>query len=477
VPVNTRIILSFALALAVPCLCQAQSKSTIEDQSAVEVTVYNSNIGLVKDTRTIDVSKGEGQLRFMDVAASIIPETVHIKALGKNPLSVIEQNYEYDLINETKLLDKYVGKKIKLIKENQFNGQKETVEATLLSNNNGQVYQIGNEIYLGFPGQRILPEIPDNLIAKPTLSWEYDASISGKQPIEVSYLTNNINWKADYVLSLDEADKSAGLSGWVTLNNQSGAMYRNAKLKLVAGDINRVQPEMASTRMKANFALAQEVSAPRGFVEQSFFEYHIYDLQHPTTIKENQTKQVLLLEAENIKTDKEFVVDGNPNFFYQVYRNQDYKVPVEVYISFKNSKENNLGMPLPGGIMRLYKTDSSKSLQFIGEDNIQHTPKDEKVRLKIGKAFDIVAERKQTDFKMIATNVYESSWEVKIRNHKKEDVKVAVFEPLAFFGEWEVLSSSIPYEKEDVSTIRFDVPVVKDEETVLTYRIRVKYGY
>lgn len=452
-------------------------KSTLDDQTSIEVTVYNNNLGLVKDTRIIDLSSGLGQLRFMDVAAFIMPETVHIKSLNNSsPFSVLEQNYEYDLINENKLLDKYVGKKIKLIKENFYTGQKETVEANLLSNNNGQIYQIGSEIYLGFPGQKILPEIPENLIAKPTLTWNYEASTAAKQPVEVSYLTSNIGWKADYVLTLDSEDKQAGLSGWVTLNNQSGATYKNAKLKLIAGQVNRVQSPMVMSEaqgMRINMMAKKESS----FAEQSFFEYHIYDLQRPTTIKDNQTKQVLLLEADNIKINKEFTVVGNANYFYQVYRAGDYKVPVEVFVSLKNSKENNLGMPLPGGIMRLYKADNKGSLQFIGEDNIQHTPKDENVRLKIGEAFDIVAERKQTDFRVISNNVYESSWEVALRNHKKEDINVSVLEALALFGQWEVLSSTLPYEKQNVSTIKFSVPVPKDGEVKVIYQIRIRYGY
>ena len=459
-------------------LADSVFKSTLDDQTSIEVTVYNSNLGLVKDTRTIDLPKGNGQLHFMDVASSIMPETVHVKSLNKTDgLSVLEQNYEYDLISEAKLLDKYVGKKIKLLKENPYTSQKETIEATLLSNNNGQVYQVGNEIYLGFPGQKILPEIPENLIAKPTLTWNYEAPGAGKQAIEVNYLTNNINWKSDYVLVLDSADKSAGLSGWVTLNNQSGTTYKNAKLKLIAGKVNRVQ---SFARQMGDAVYAESTMAGKAapaFVEQSFFEYHIYDLQRPTTIKDNQAKQVLLLEGKDIKTVKEFTVAGNSSYFFQDYRSGDNKVPVNVSVSFKNSKENNLGMPLPAGIMRLYKADSSNSLQFIGEDNIEHTPKDENIRLKIGEAFDIVAERKQTDFRVVSRNVYESSWEVTLRNHKKEDVNVVVIETLASYGQWRVLSSSVPFEKQDVSSIKFNVAVPKDGEVTLTYQIQVKYGY
>lgn len=476
---SIQFFLILALLIPISSLCSADPlKSTLNDQTSVELTVYNSNIGLVKDTRTIDLKKGEGELSFMDVASSIMPETVHIKSLDPNKtLTVLEQNYEYDLLNETKLLDKYVGKKIKLLKENFYTGQKENVDAVLLSNNNGQIYQIGNDIYLGYAGQKILPEIPQNLIAQPTLTWKYEAP-GGRLPIEVSYLANNINWKADYVLNLDENDQQAGLLGWVTLTNQSGTEYKNAKLKLVAGEINRVQPYMPQNMMLEGFAMKKvAAAADRGFQEQSFFEYHIYDLQRPTTIKDNETKQIQLLQADKIKTIKEYLISGNPNYFYQIYRVQDYKVPVDVFIAFKNSKENNLGMPLPEGTMRLYKSDNSKSLQFIGEDHIEHTPKDEEVRLRIGKAFDLVAERKQTDFKIIANNVYESTWEVTLRNHKKEDVTIGVLENMALFGEWEVLSSTHPFEKKDVSTIKFNIPVPKDGEVKLIYQIRIRYGY
>jgi hypothetical protein len=444
------------------------SKSTSDDQVAVEVTVYNSNLGLVKDIREVKLPAGEGELRFMDVAEHIMPVTVHVKSLNQaKDFTILEQNYEYDLMNANKLLDKYVGKKIKIIDWNEFQDRKDVIEATLLSNNQGQIYKIGKEIYLGHPGVKVLPEIPENLIAKPTLTWLYDNRSKKAHNLEVSYLTNNITWKADYVVVLNKNDTSSDVSGWVTLDNKSGATYKNAALKLVAGEVHRIEEKLKGRL----YALgAKEAGAPQ-FEEKAFFEYHIYDLQRKTTIKNKQTKQVSLLEAVGVGIQKELTVYGIRSYFTRRYRETNPKQPVNVYIKFKNSKGNNLGMPLPAGIMRLYKQDDDASLQFIGEDKIEHTPKDEEVRLKVGEAFDVVAERIQTDYKQITTRLHESEWEITLRNHKEEDVTVGIVEPL--LGNWQVISKSHPYKKVDAFTIRFDVTVPKDKEVKVKYRARV----
>ncbi len=447
--------------------------STLRDQESVEVTVYNSNLGLVKDTRKIKLPEGDGNMQFMDVAAFIQPFTVAIRSLNApQDFSILEQNYEYDLMNSTKLLDKYVGKKLKLITRNQFQDKSETVEAELLSNNQGQIYRIGNEIHIGYPGQVILPSLPDDLIAKPTLTWMYENKFASPQSIEVSYLTQNISWKADYVVVIDKNDAKANVSGWVTLDNKSGATYKNAKLKLVAGEVNRVNDNAMRYReqmMTKNTMVADSVGS--GFAEQSFFEYHLYDLQHPTTIKDLQTKQIRLLEANDASVTKIFKVQGQNSWWYGPY-NETGKVPVQVMLKFRNSKENHMGFPLPAGTMRLYKADANDSLQFIGEDAIKHTPKDEDVDLKIGEAFDVVAERVQTDYQNINRG-HESEWEVTIRNHKDTDIAVQVLETIP--GDWTVLSQSQKFTKVDAFTARFDVDVPKDGEVKVRYRVRIKY--
>lgn len=448
---------------------QTKLESNINDQVAVEVTVYNTNLGLIKDVRQVALPKGQGELRFMDVASHIMPVTVRAQSLNyPKKFAILEQNYEYDLMNADKLLDKYVGKKIKIIDWNKYKDRKESVAAILLSNNQGQIYKINNEIYIGHPGYKVLPELPQDLIAKPTLVWLYENTAHKAHNLEVSYLTKNISWKADYVLVLNQTDTFADISGWVTLDNQSGATYKSARLKLVAGDVHRVEKKVKARTYAMDAMLAER--APQ-FKEKGFFEYHIYDLQTKTTIKNKQTKQIRLLEAGKTEVKKEFVVQGNNSYFARQFRPRDSKQPVSVNIKFQNSSKNNLGMPFPAGVMRLYKQDHEKSLQFIGEDKIEHTPKDEEVILKIGEAFDVVAQRSQTDYKRITTTLHESEWEITLKNHKSEDITVGLIEPL--FGNWRVISSSLPYKKTDAFTIRFDVPVPKDKTVTVKYRVRV----
>jgi hypothetical protein len=433
--------------------------------------VYNNDLGLVKETRKIGLPGGLGELKFMDVAAHIMPVTVHVKSTNApGGFTVLEQNYEYDLMNQQKLLDKYVGKKLKIIDWNKYQDRKEVVEATLLSNNQGQIFRINDQIYLGHPGIKVLPKLPEDLIAKPTLTWLYDNGSKKAHQLEVSYLTRKINWRADYVVVLNKDDTQADLSGWVTLDNKSGATYRQARLKLVAGEVHRVEDERAVPAMAMREKAMAASKAPQ-FREQAFFEYHIYDLQRKTTVKDNQTKQVSLLEANNVKVKKELLAYGIRSYFTVQYREQNPKQPVNVYVKLKNSKENSLGMPLPAGTMRLYKQDSDGSSQFIGEDKVDHTPKDEEVKLKIGEAFDVVVERRQTDFKRLTRTLYETEWEITVRNHKDAQVSAGLVEPL--FGNWEVISKTQPYTKVDAHTIRFDVTVPKDGEVKVTYRVRV----
>lgn len=447
-------------------------ESTVKDQTALEVTVYNSNLGLVKDQRQISLGTGLQELKFMDVAAQIIPTSVSIKSIGvSNPFMVLEQNYEYDLLNPRKLLDKYVGREVKLFSKNPYTEREEMVTATLLANNDNQpVFQIGQEITFNHPGRILFPEIPKELISKPTLIWLLDNPTNTAQNIEALYLTNGINWKSDYVLVLNEKDTQAGLSGWVTIDNKSGTTYRNAKLKLVAGDIHRVQEDLG--RFKKAMVAAREAPAPQ-FKEDSFFEYHIYTLERKTTLKQNQTKQISLLNIDQIPVTKEFIFRGSEYY----YRNKQGEIisnqKVGVFVQITNSRENRMGMPLPKGTVRAYKRDGAGSLQLVGEDSIDHTPKDEKIRLKLGEAFDLKGERKQTHWEKIASDTYESAYEITLRNHKKEDVVIRVIEPIP--GAWKVLENSRAFTKLDASTIAFEVPVAKDKESKLTYRVRIRF--
>ncbi|TFG36707.1 MAG: DUF4139 domain-containing protein [Nitrospirales bacterium] len=445
----------------------------LEDQTAVAVTIYNVNLGLVKDQRQIRLQKGEGEVRFMDVASQISPASVHIKSIiDSGSLLVLEQNYEYDLLNPQKLLDKYVGKDVKLYYENPYTEREEVVTATLLSNNGGPIFKIGNDITFGHPGRIIFPGVPENLISKPTLVWLLDNSLSSAQKIEASYLTNGINWRADYVLTLNDKDDMADLSGWVTIDNKSGTTYQNAKLKLVAGDVNRVRDEYEYRDKMLRVAEAAAKAAPQ-FKEEEFFEYHIYTLQRPSTIKDNQTKQISLITAGDIPVKKELVYYGAKYYYYSQYGEAVSNQKIGVFVEIENKKEHNLGIPLPKGIVRVYKHDSEGSLQFVGEDRIDHAPKDEKVRVKLGDAFDVVGSRKQTEWKKIASDTYEAAFELSLRNHKEEDVTVKVIEPIP--GDWTMLSSSHEYTKTEAFTAEFAISVPKDKEVKLTYRVRMRF--
>ncbi len=445
----------------------ARTTVTQDQQKDVAITVYNGNLGLVRDTRELSIGPGTHEVRFMDVAAQIDPTTVHLKSLRDAAgLHVLEQNYEYDLLSPQKLLDKFVGKKVKLM-----TGDGSLVDALLLSNNNGPIYEINGQIHLGHPGRVILPDIPENLISKPTLVWLLQNATAQPQRVEVSYLTGGITWKADYVVVLNAKDTGGDLSGWVTIDNKSGATYADAALKLVAGDVHRVRPrpEMKAMLEAAGRAAA---SAPQ-FQEESFFEYHLYSLERRTTIKQNQTKQVSLLDAADIPIKKELRFYGGSQFFRSQWAQPIPNQRVSVYLEIANTEKNHLGMPLPKGTVRVYKAAADKSLQFIGEDAIDHTPKDEKVRIKMGEAFDVVAERTQRDWKKIAAGVYETEWDIQIRNHKQEDVQVTVIEPVP--GDWEVVKASQPYEKTDAHTLQFKVDIPKDGKTTVNYRVRMRW--
>ncbi|HUI68704.1 MAG TPA: DUF4139 domain-containing protein [Nitrospirota bacterium] len=448
--------------------------STLDDQTGVALTIYNVNLGLVKDQRQIKLFKGIGDLRFMDVAAQIMPASVHIKSLiNPETLQVLEQNYEYDLLNPQKLLDKYVGKEVKLYTKSPYTEREEAVTATLLSNNGQPIFKIGDEITFGHPGRIIFPGVPENLSAKPTLVWMLENSLPSTQKIEASYLTSGINWRSDYVVTLNDRDDRADISGWVTIDNHSGATYRNATLKLVAGDVNRVKNEYEYKDNMMSVAEAAAKAPVPQFRENSFFEYHIYALERPATVKDNQTKQISLVTVTDIPVKKELLYCGCNYYYHARYGDAMPNQKVGVFVEIQNKKEHNLGIPLPKGTVRVYKTDKEGSLQFIGEDSIEHTPKDEKVRIKLGDAFDVVGSRKQTDWKKIAYDTYEAAFEISLRNHKKEDVVVKVVEPIP--GDWIMLSSSHEHKKSEAFTAEFNILVPKDKEVKLAYRVRMRY--
>src|SRR5258708_4280218 len=382
--------------------------TSLNDQTDLALTVYNSNICLVRDVRQLTLPAGDFRLKFMDIAATVNPATVHFRSLTEpDKLGVIEQNYEYDLLEPAKLLHKYVGKEVTLVRNYQDSGttKHEEIKATLLSDNNGPVWKIGNDIVTGMYAESYrFPEVPANLYDRPTLLMSLDNSGARKHQIEASYLATNLSWNSDYVLTVARDDKAADLDGWVTLANNSGTAFRNARLQLVAGDLNRIQPPaaMAMRADSVNGRMAKE----QQFQQESFSEYHLYSLGRRTSVQDKETKQISLLQGTGVPVEKVFVVNGQ-NFYYHNRYNpgSPQKDPVMVFYKFKNEEKAGLGMPLPAGNLRVYQKDSKGGVLFIGEDRIDHTPKDETVTVHIGNAFDIIAERKQTDYKSIATGV------------------------------------------------------------------------
>ncbi|PYN76746.1 MAG: DUF4139 domain-containing protein [Candidatus Rokuibacteriota bacterium] len=447
----------------------APASVTRDDQREVMVTIYNGNLGLVKDLRETRLPAGVSEVQFMDVAAMIDPTTVHLKSLTDAAgLKILEQNYEYDLLTSQKLMEKYVGRKVRLYQtDGTFH------EATLLSTN-GPVFEINGQIHMGHYGRLVLPSLPENLVSKPTLVWLLRNQTARPQRVEASYLTGGITWKADYVMVLDAADRLADLTGWVTIDNKSGATYGNAALKLVAGDVNRAaEPRSQARMMELAAKAANSADASRDFKSEGFFEYHLYTLDGRTTIKDNQTKQLSLLAAAEVPITKELIYYGAQDYYRTSYGVPVSNQKIGVYLEVKNSKENRLGVPLPKGKIRVYKADRSGSQQFIGEDWIDHTPKDESVKIKMGNAFDLAGERTQKDFRKLGSNLYEVEWEIALRNHKTEAQTVTVIEPVP--GDWQVMSSNHQYEKIEAHTLKYQISVPRESSAKLVYRVRIRF--
>jgi hypothetical protein len=450
--------------------------TTLNDQTDLSVTVYNSNIALVRDVRNLSLPSGLFRLKLMDIAATVNPATVHFRSLTEpDKLGVLEQNYEYDLLEPAKLLHKYVGKEVTLTRAYMDNGttKREEIKATLLADNNGPVWKIGNDIVTGMYGESYrFPEVPANLYDRPTLLMSLENSGSHKQQIEASYLAGNLSWNSDYVLTVGRDDKAADLDGWVTLVNNSGTAFHNARLQLVAGDLNRIQAAAAPMPAR-DMAMNKAVRAEQ-FAQENFSEYHLYTLGRKTSVEDKETKQISLLQGSGVPVEKRFVVNGQ-NFYYhnQYSPGSPIKDNVMVFYKFKNEEKSGLGMPMPAGNVRVYQKDSKGNILFVGEDRIDHTPKDETLNIHIGTAFDVISERKQTDYKHIDTHTWEMEFEITLRNHKDTPIAVEVNEPIG--GDWEMLNSSYKYTKTAAWAAQFNVPVAANGSSVLKYRIRAHW--
>lgn len=446
----------------------------------VELTVYNQNIALVRDTRSFELEQGTNEVRFSDVASQIDPTSVHFRSLtDAEGTIVLEQNYEYDIVGSQKLLQKYVDQEIELVTEDGSEYQ-----GTLLSGADDIILQDADGgvtvIRLDKVQRFNFPALPEGLITRPTLVWLLDAGQGGDQDVEVTYMTNGINWHADYVVQLNQDDTALDLNGWITVDNRSGATYTDAKLKLVAGDVNVVRQVKAFADQVPVEEMAMPTATP-SVQERQLFEYHLYDVQRPVTVRDNQTKQIEFSSATDVPAEKFFVYDGAQGLGFYGYAVTDpgygtYSNPdVNIYLQIENKEEAGLGIPLPAGRVRVYKADVDGSLQFVGEDQIDHTPKDETVRLLLGNAFDIVGERRQTDFRQLGRDVIEESYEITLRNHKDQDVEVRVVEHLFRWSEWEIVQETADHTKLDQGTVEWRLPVSADGEATLSYTVRYEF--
>lgn len=453
--------------------------TTLDEQSHLAVTIYNSNLALVKDTRSVRLDKGRNQLAYKDVSAKIRPETALLRNLSHTKgFSLLEQNFDFDLLTPHKLLEKYVGKTVRIIKSHPTTGEETSEEATVLATNNGVVLRFKDRIETGIPGRIAYSSIPDNLRDRPTLVMQLNSGSDKKQTLELSYLTGGLSWKADYVAEINKNDKSLDLAGWVTLTNKSGTSYKNAKLQLVAGDVNRVREEFEAVgRSGLRMPEAQTAMADK-MQQESLFEYHLYSLGRKTTISDNQTKQVSLLTAPRVPIEKELILPGNRYYYMNSVGKIGQAMKVGAYIHFRNKKKNNLGMPLPKGIVRVYKKDKSGNAQFIGEDRIDHTPENEKVSLKLGDSFDVTADKKQTNFRKEKGfsqyhYVYTTEFEIKLKNAKDKKQSITVREPIP--GDWEMIESTHKHEKVTAHTAEWKITVPAKKSVVLKYKVRVKH--
>ncbi|NOQ46651.1 MAG: DUF4139 domain-containing protein [Desulfobulbaceae bacterium] len=475
-PIMLRILFIFyaVLMLVIPAAgADEEITTSFDDQQAVAVTIYNQNLALVRDQRIVTVPTGTQVLAFRDVSGKIRPET----ALLSGDLKVLEQNFEYDLLTPKSLLRKYVGRDVSVVKTHPTTGEEHLVQAHVLSVNSGVVLRMGDHIETGIPGRLVFPNVPGNLRDRPTLTMLVESKKHADQQVELCYLTGGLSWQADYVAELDADDTRMDLSGWVTLANESGTSYRNARLQLVAGDVHRVRKTLRRQLVMEDMVMA--AGAPREeMARESMFEYHLYTLGRPTSINDNQRKQVALMHAGEVSCTKEFVLEGRPYYFSTRAGEIGRKMKVGVFVELKNEKEAGLGNPLPAGTIRVYKKDSHGSLQFIGEDHIDHTPENEVVRLKLGDAFDVTADKKQTDFKKLSgftryNYAYESAYELNLKNAKDTQVTVKVLEPVP--GDWKIIAESAKYTKEAANIVSWIVDVPAKSSITLTYRVQVKY--
>jgi hypothetical protein len=452
------------------------------------LTIYNQNFAVVRDTVPLDLKGGVNEVKYGDMTAQLEPDSVILRdPAGKLKLQILEQSYRNDPVSQPFLLSFYEGKMLEFFVR-ETNKPDHAVQGKIIRSGYGAggqnqtqpIIEVDGKLQFSLPGEPRFPALGDDTILNPTLTWKLNSSAAGKFDAELAYITGGLSWHADYNIVAEEKSDIIDLVGWVTFDNQSGKTFRDAKIKLMAGDVNKVQPQSAPMMraFAAKSAMAMDEAAP--VTEKAFSEFHLYTISRPATLRDHESKQVEFVRAQGVSAPRLYVYDGATMSYgvWPMYRGSgDYGIPtnkkVWVLREFKNAEANHLGMPLPKGRLRFYQEDKDDaSLQFIGENDIDHTPKDETVRVYVGNSFDLAGERRRTDYKVNnANNWMEEAFEIKLRNHKKEPVEIRVVEHLSRYDNWEVKEKSDEFKKLDSSTIEFRVPLKPDEEKIVTYRV------
>ncbi len=500
-----RLALLYLVLAALPAVMIAQEKhqSSAGERSSVDVTIYNQNFSLIREERIINLIKGLSHIAIPDIPATIDGTSLHFSSLtAPNAVQVLEQNYQYDLVHQAKLLEKYLGKEVEFVRIDAETKKPYSVKGKLISTGyqlqpqygnpisnyyqtGGMIAEINGRIEINPEGRLVLPSLPEGLILKPQLDWLVNNSHAGEQKTEISYMAGQLSWNCNYVVLLNKDDSKMDITGWVTLTNNSGTSFKNAGLKLVAGDVNIVRGEFTQALEMRKSGMVADATQPQ-FKQTELFEYKLYSLQRRTDLNNNETKQIELTSASKIPAKKVFIYDGLADQWRAWYRNYSYRnqssfgqqsnTKVGVFVTFKNNEQSGIGIPLPKGKVRVYKRDDDGKEQFVGEDQIDHTPKDEEVKLYLGNAFDLVGERVQKDFRSFASGrVIEETIEVKIRNHKEETAEVQVYEHPWRWSQWEIVKSTTEHTKVDQSTLRFPVKIAKGEEKTISYTIRYSW--
>lgn len=477
-------VVLFVLINSVSVAAAANKKNTTrDDQIEITVSLYQHDLAFIRDTRSISLDSGRNHLIWQEISANIIPETAWLRHLTHpDRFQIATQSFDLQLLTPQKLLESYTGKSITVIQTNPATGEENREAATVLTTQGGIVLKFADRIETGVPGRLAFPEIPDNLRDTPSMLALIDylaADGNDQHELQLAYLTQGLSWRADYILELDQHNRIANLVGLATLTNQSGIDYPNARLQLIAGDINQTRIVRKPTAKRMNLT-AESASAPQSAMDtEPHFELHRYHLHEATSLLNDQSKQVTFMSANKFPVEKEFILQGQSHYYLSYHPPQpEQKQPIDVYIQFSNTGDPNigLGVPLPAGVIRAYQHDRHGESHFIGEDTIRHTPDKALVQLKLGHAFDISAEKKQTDYKKIPTadksaRLFESAFQINLHNAKKVAVTVVVREPIP--GDWTMLTDSVSHKKIASNLAEWEVKIPAEGSAELTYRVRV----